>query len=61
MGNEIGSTTKYSEYPCWMWSHCPYKNAACRCTQPEDEGCYVYRRFRDIFREQGLLKESTHE
>lgn len=33
MGNKTGSTTKYSEYPCWMWSHCPYKNAACRCTQ----------------------------
>lgn len=42
---------------CWLFATCPYHNAACRVTQPEDDGCYVYRRFKEIFRKQGLLKD----
>lgn len=47
---------KFSEEPCWLNSWCPCRNAACRCTQPEDDGCYIYRRFKEIFNKQGLLK-----
>lgn len=51
------SCTEYSSEPCWMREHCSYRSGACLATQPEDDGCYVYRKFRDIFKKQGLLKE----
>ena len=41
--------------PCWMREHCPYRSCACFSSQPEDDGCYVYRRFKEIFKKQGLL------
>jgi len=49
--------TVASNEPCWLFATCPYCSAACRATQPEDDGCYVYRRFKEIFRKQGLLKD----
>lgn len=49
--------TVASDESCWLFATCPYRNAACRVTQPEDDGCYVYRRFKEIFRKQGLLKD----
>ena len=55
---DIGTSyAEYSSEPCWMREHCIYRDAACLCSQPEDDGCYVYRRFRDIFKKQGLLLE----
>lgn len=42
---------------CWLFAACPYHSAACLATQPEDDGCYVYRRFKEIFKKQGLLKD----
>ena len=42
---------------CWMLKHCPYSDAVCMVSQPEDDGCYVYRKFKEIFKKQGLLKD----
>ena len=41
---------------CWLFEYCPCRTAVCLCTQPEDDGCPIYRRFKDIFDKQGLLK-----
>lgn len=49
--------TVASDKSCWLFATCPYRNAACLVTQPEDDGCYVYRRFKEIFRNQDLLKD----
>ena len=49
--------TTVSDEPCWLFDTCPYRSAACRATQPEDDGCPIYRQFKEIFRKQGLLKD----
>ena len=41
---------------CWLFDYCPCHTASCRCSQPEDDGCPIYRRFKNIFNKQGLLK-----
>ena len=41
---------------CWLFDYCPCRTAVCRCSQPEDDGCPIYRRFKDIFDKQGILK-----
>lgn len=41
---------------CWLFDNCPCRTAVCRCSQPEDDGCPIYRRFKAIFDKQGLLK-----
>lgn len=43
--------------PCFLYPKCPYLSGWCRTTPPTDTGCYVYRRFWEIFKEQGVLKE----
>ena len=49
--------TVASDESCWLFVTCPYRDAVCMVTQPEDDGCYVYRKFKEIFKEQGLLKD----
>ena len=45
--------------PCFLVQSCPFRAAPCSVVSPEDDGCYVYRKFRDIFKKQGLLKEDS--
>jgi len=32
---------------CFLYKGCPNRTAACRASQPTDEGCPIYRWFRD--------------
>jgi len=41
---------------CWLFDYCPCRTGACFCSQPEDDGCPIYKRFKNIFDKQGLLK-----
>lgn len=36
---------------CWLKDGCPGKTAACYNCQPTDEGCPVYRWFRELILE----------
>lgn len=53
--------TEYSDKPCWMREYCIHRSAGCLCSQPEDDGCPVYREFKNIFKKQGLLIEEKGE
>ena len=57
----VGKDTEYSDETCWMWGSCFHRSAACLCSQPEDDGCPVYREFKTIFKKQGLLIEENGE
>lgn len=53
--------TEYSDKPCWMQEYCIHRTAGCLCSQPEDDGCPVYRCFKRIFEKQGLLVQNDEE
>ena len=53
--------TEYSDQPCWMREYCIHRSAGCLCSQPEDDGCPVYRCFKRIFEKQGLLVQNDKE
>lgn len=53
--------TEYSDHPCWMREYCIHRTAGCLCSQPEDDGCPVYRCFKRIFEKQGLLVQNDEE
>lgn len=36
---------------CFLYRTCPYKTAVCNVRKP-DEGCYVYREFKKIIKNQ---------
>ena len=57
----VGKDTEYSDETCWMWGSFFHRSAACLCSQPEDDGCPVYREFKTIFKKQGLLIEENGE
>lgn len=35
--------------PCWIRNGCPGRTASCSSCQPTDDGCPVYRWFRNMF------------
>lgn len=58
MDNKV---TEYNAEPCWMREYCIHRTGACWSSQPEDDGCPVYRCFKSIFKKQGLLVEEKSE
>jgi hypothetical protein len=46
-----------SQKQCWMVSHCPCRTAVCYVVPLPDEGCYVYRWFKKLIKEDELVTE----
>lgn len=42
--------------PCWLRDGCPGKTASCFSEGPTDNGCPVYRWFRNLFKKEDVIR-----